>query len=376
MDNHCSNLIKQVIVTTNEALVLSLNGSQSDSPTNDQTIDENSINRPNERSIMNAVTVDKLTIEDLTQKFGSETDLSNFLDLIEFNRSLPFTKNQETFENTDDRDKSNDKFEIKIRIKDESNLKIGSIQLLCSEEMFELHCGDTNEYISTVYCDFIDKLDQQFVIHYGHHSQIDRSIKKSSFAIKSSLKKSLNIIFPKFNSSLKDTIWIFAIKLNLIECKSMNFDNSQSSFSSMGNVLPLMQMFQQIKSDHKMNDLNNQFSQFFSNTSKDQINSDQLNQQANLIQTSNLPNLVSQMLLSNNSKNNSQNQIDFKQSTHQNAQYLNQKSFKPKVIHRSKLRVRNSSNNLILKKLVNLEQKMNSINQKLSELQLDLNRTK
>ena len=53
-------------------------------------------------------------------------ELNNLLDLIEINRSLPFTKNQETL---DDYETNDYKFQIKIRIKDDLNFKIGSIEL-------------------------------------------------------------------------------------------------------------------------------------------------------------------------------------------------------------------------------------------------------
>ena len=157
---------------------------------------------------------------------------------------MPFSKNQDILEVNGDED-SDDKFQIKIRLKEESNLKIGSIQLLSSEEVFELHCGNTNEYISTKYCDFIDKVDQQFVIYYGYHNFIKNRSASSSTSLRneSSFKNSINLIFPKFNSSLKDTIWIFTIKLNLIESRSICVNNN----NLMGNVIPLMQMFKQIK---------------------------------------------------------------------------------------------------------------------------------
>ena len=371
------NPLKQVSVTTNKALVLSSNGSRS-SPTNGLPADDRATNQP--RSIMSAVTIDKILLSDLEQQLNSETDLSNFLDLIEIGRSLPFTKSAGTLEDEDD-ELADEKFQIKIRVREEANLKIASIQLLSSEEMFELHCGETNEYISSVYCDFIDKVDQQFVIHYGCQNLVKSPAKSSSaFRIESSLKKSLNIVFPKFNSSLKDTIWIFAIKLNLVECRPANFNSN--IFSSMHSVIPFMQMLAK-GGNHPIKPPSADLASLL-----DQLNSKPSSHSlpqsiGQLLPTDSPRDFFSSFFPGNQSVldvlNNQANRSSKNPSTDSVARtpHFGVSPSKPKVLHQNrrrfgKTRGQRINCDLILKKLNSLEQKMNSIDQKLSDLRLEV----
>ena len=366
MDNQV-DLLKQVTVTTNKALVLSCNGSRS-SPTNNLPANDSSAGQTG--PIMNALTVDKLSLVELEKQLNSERDLTSFLDLIEIGRSLPFTKSAGTLEDDEDEE---EKFQIKIRVKEEASLKIASIQLLSSEEMFELHCGETNEYISSVYCDFIDKVDQQFVIYYGCQNLV-RNLAKSSLAStlrsESCLKKSLNIVFPKFNSSLKDTIWIFAIKLNLVECRSTASNLSNPIGNPMCN--PMAGMFMQMLAgkagtagSNKPPDLGNLLSQLNSKPS-----------------SHSLPQFISQLLPKDSSSDFSglfrrdQSEVDAQNNeANQRNASANGVSIKAKSVHRRKRRLvkkRQSNGDLVLKKLIGLEQKMNLIDQKLSDLQLEI----
>lgn len=367
MDNR-ADLLKQVTVTTNKALVLSCNGSRS-SPTNDLPANDNSTGQA--PAIMNAVTVDKLSLAELEQQLNSESDLSNFLDLIEISRSLPFTKSAGTLEDEEDEE---EKFQIKIRVKEEANLKIASIQLLSSEEMFELHCGETNEYISSVYCDFIDKVDQQFVIYYGCQNLV-RNLAKSSSASalrsESSLKKSLNIVFPKFNSTVKDTIWIFAVKLNLVECRSTNFNSNLSN--PMASMLPFMQMLAG-KADNgaaKPPDLRNLFNQLNSKPS-----SHSLPQFISQLLPKDSPSDFSDLFRRDQCEVDAQNnQANQRNPATNDGPCFGGLASKAKSVHRRKRRLvkkRRSNDDLVLKKLISLEQKMNLIDQKLSDLQLEI----
>ena len=368
-----ANLLKQVSVTTNKALVLSTNGSRG-SPTNGLSDNSTGTIHP----IMNTVTVNKLLLSDLDENLNSDSDLNNFLDLIEISRSLPFTKSSGTLEDDEEDD---EKFQISIRVKEDANLKISSIQLLSSEEMFELHCGETNEYIRSVYCDFIDKVDQQFVIYYGCQSLVKNLAGSSLGSLlrsESSLRKSLNIVFPKFNSSVKDTIWIFSVKLNLVECRSTNFNSR--TFNSMSSMLPFMQMF--AKSGNDPNKLSN-FADLLNNlVSKSSESS-----------SHSPPQCISQLLPNDSSKDFLASHLGQLAIDVQNNQMNRDpppigvgdvlgglknsagSSSKPKVSHQRKrksIKTRAKSNDLILKKLIGLEQKMNLIDQKLSDLRLEI----
>lgn len=414
------NLINYVNITTNKALVLSLSNSLAGSPINSLSNQT--------RSIMNALTVEKFTISDLEQKLNSETDLNSFLDQIEISKSLPFTKSQDML----DDDECDEKFQIKIRVKEDSNLKLGSIQLLSSEEMFELHCGDTNEYMCTVNCDFIDKLDQQFIINYGCHNLAQNFSSLTLLRNESFLKKALNIVFPKFSTSGNDTIWIFAIKLNLVECRSSNLANS--AFPSMSNMLPILQMMKQLSTNKSessnlnspsipsdQNELRNQMLKQFKERTDSNVNSPSI---ANNQHESNLRNQILKQIKEcneSNDENSPSASIDIQELRNQiNLKHLNLPSnvvqalppnlqnlftkrpnqMRPKLMrstsvdsqevtkkesqkNRSKIRkpklslklglkkrrklIGQSKNDQILKKLNNLSEKIDLIDQKLCE---------